>query len=283
MLQSLHVHNFALIEDAKIDFASGFNIFTGETGAGKSILIDAFGVVLGNRASADYIRSGADSFWVQAVFDISGIEAVKALLAQHGIDEEDELFLRRRILANGKSQATVNGVQVPLAVLKSFSELLVDIHGQHENQALLKPDAPLTLVDLYGRKEIAPVLKTYQTLYEAYLATQARLTQLENTGSERERILDRLEWEIKEITDAALEAGELEVLQEEARRLQNSGKIMTAVSGAHEYLDAERGILDVLAAAKDQLSAVVRYDERLSSACEAWKAAGSLWTNAGVN
>lgn len=268
MLQSLHVHNFALIEDAKIDFASGFNIFTGETGAGKSILIDAFGVVLGNRASADYIRSGADSFWVQAVFDISGIEAVKALLAQQGIDEEDELFLRRRILANGKSQATVNGVQVPLAVLKSFSELLVDIHGQHENQALLKPDAPLTLVDLYGRKEIAPVLKTYQTLYEAYLATQARLTQLENTGSERERILDRLEWEIKEITDAALEAGELEVLQEEARRLQNSGKIMTAVSSAHEYLDAERGILDGLAAAKDQLGAVVRYDERLSSVCE---------------
>lgn len=268
MLQSLHVHNFVLIEDAKIDFASGFNIFTGETGAGKSILIDAFGVVLGNRASADYIRSGADSFWVQAVFDISGLEAVKALLAQQGIDEEDELFLRRRILANGKSQATVNGVQVPLAVLKSFSELLVDIHGQHENQALLKPDAPLTLVDLYGRKEIAPVLKTYQTLYEAYLATQARLTQLENTGSERERILDRLEWEIKEITDAALEAGELEVLQEEARRLQNSGKIMTAVSGAHEYLDAERGILDGLAAAKDQLVAVVRYDERLSSVCE---------------
>lgn len=268
MLQSLHVHNFALIEDAKIDFASGFNIFTGETGAGKSILIDAFGVVLGNRASADYIRSGADSFWVQAVFDISGIEAVKALLAQQGIDEEDELFLRRRILANGKSQATVNGVQVPLAVLKSFSELLVDIHGQHENQALLKPDAPLTLVDLYGRKEIAPVLKTYQTLYEAYLVTQARLTQLENTGSERERILDRLEWEIKEITDAALEAGELEVLQEEARRLQNSGKIMTAVSGAHEYLDAERGILDGLAAAKDQLVAVVRYDERLRSVCE---------------
>ena len=189
MLQSLHVHNFALIEDAKIDFAPGFNIFTGETGAGKSILIDAFGVVLGNRASADYIRSGADSFWVQAVFDISGIEAVKSLLAEQGIDEEDELFLRRRILANGKSQATVNGVQVPLAVLKSFSELLVDIHGQHENQALLKSDAPLALVDLYGREEIASVLKTYRELYTAYLATQAKLTQLEQTGSERERIL----------------------------------------------------------------------------------------------
>lgn len=268
MLQSLHVHNFALIEDAKIDFAPGFNIFTGETGAGKSILIDAFGVVLGNRASADYIRSGADSFWVQAVFDISGLTAVKALLAEQGIDEEDELFLRRRILANGKSQATVNGVQVPLAVLKSFSEALVDIHGQHENQALLKTDAPLLLVDLYGRDDITPVRRAYQELYNAYLATQAKLTQLENTGSERERILDRLDWEIKEITDAALEAGELETLQEEAKRLQNSGKIMAAVSGAHDLLDTDRGILENLAAAKDQLTAVLRYDERLGGACE---------------
>lgn len=268
MLQSLHVHNFALIEDAKIDFAPGFNIFTGETGAGKSILIDAFGVVLGNRASADYIRSGADSFWVQAVFDISRLTTVKALLAEQGIDEEDELFLRRRILANGKSQATVNGVQVPLAVLKSFSEALVDIHGQHENQALLKADAPLSLVDLYGRDDIAPVRRAYQELYNAYLATQAKLTQLENTGSERERILDRLDWEIKEITDAALEAGELETLQEEAKRLQNSGKIMAAVSGAHDLLDTDRGILENLAAAKDQLTAVLRYDERLGGACE---------------
>lgn len=268
MLQSLHVHNFALIEDAKIDFAPGFNIFTGETGAGKSILIDAFGVVLGNRASADYIRSGADSFWVQAVFDISELTAVKALLAEQGIDEEDELFLRRRILANGKSQATVNGVQVPLAVLKSFSEALVDIHGQHENQALLKADAPLSLVDLYGRDDITLVLRAYQERYSTYLATQAKLTQLENTGSERERILDRLDWEIKEITDAALEAGELETLQEEAKRLQNSGKIMTAVSGAHDLLDSDRGILENLAAAKDQLTAVLRYDERLGSVCE---------------
>ncbi len=110
--------------------------------------------------------------------------------------------------------------------------------------------------------------KTYRELYTAYLTTQAKLTQLEQTGSERERILDRLEWEIKEITEAALEAGELEALQEEVKRLQNSSKIMTAVNSAHEYLDSERGILDNLAAAKDQLAAVVRYDERLHNACE---------------
>lgn len=170
-----------------------------------------------------------------------------------------------------------------MAVLKSFSELLVDIHGQHENQALLKSDAPLALVDLYGREEIAPVRKTYRELYTAYLATQAKLTQLEQTGSERERILDRLEWEIKEITEAALEAGELEALQEEVKRLQNSGKIMTAVNSAHEYLDSERGILDNLAAAKDQLAAVVRYDERLHNACESLEGSWIALMNAGVS
>lgn len=145
---------------------------------------------------------------------------------------------------------------------------LVDTTASTKTMALLKADAPLSLVDLYGRDDIAPVRRAYQELYNAYLATQAKLTQLENTGSERERILDRLDWEIKEITDAALEAGELETLQEEAKRLQNSGKIMAAVSGAHDLLDTDRGILENLAAAKDQLTAVLRYDERLGGACE---------------
>lgn len=268
MLQSLHVHNFALIEDAKIDFMPGFNIFTGETGAGKSILIDAFGVVLGNRASTDYIRSGADSFWVQAVFDISALPEVRQLLQEHDIDEEEALFIKRKISESGKSQATINGMQVPLNVLKIFSSALVDIHGQHENQALLRPEAPLLLVDLFGKAEILPIKEQYQTLYNEYLASQAKLEKLENTGSERERILDRLEWEIKEITDATLAEGELEKLQETAKKMQNSGKIMTAVNSAYEALDNERGVLNTLAIAKDQLSSVLRYDEKLSALYE---------------
>ena len=176
--------------------------------------------------------------------------------------------MSRKIYASGRSVSRINSETVSASVMRKVASLLIDIHGQHENQALLKSDAPLALVDLYGREEIAPVRKTYRELYTAYLTTQAKLTQLEQTGSERERILDRLEWEIKEITEAALEAGELEALQEEVKRLQNSGKIMTAVNSAHEYLDSERGILDNLAAAKDQLAAVVRYDERLHNACE---------------
>ena len=165
MLQALYVHNFALIEDAKVEFTDGFNVFTGETGAGKSILIDAFSIALGARASADYVRSGTDALTVQAVFDIDdcpaarklleeqGIDyeeavfdiddcpAARKLLEEQGIDYEDGLFLRRRITAAGKSTATVNGVQVPVAVLRSFASVLVDVHGQHENQALLKADS----------------------------------------------------------------------------------------------------------------------------------------------
>jgi len=111
MLQSLHVHNFALLEDAHADFTPGFNVFTGETGAGKSILIDAFGMVLGGRSSADYVRSGTDGLWVQAVFDVSGQQEIKALLAEHGLEPEEDLFLKRQISAAGKSRAFINGVQ----------------------------------------------------------------------------------------------------------------------------------------------------------------------------
>ena len=164
MLQSLHVHNFALLEDAHADFTAGFNVFTGETGAGKSILIDAFGMVLGGRASADYVRSGTDGLWVQAVFDISGRRDIKALLVEHGIDAEDDLFLKRQLSATGKSRAFINGVQVPLNIVRQLSSVLVDIHGQHENQALLKQETPRLLTDAYGGDALHSALIVYQDL-----------------------------------------------------------------------------------------------------------------------
>lgn len=119
MLQSLHVHNFALIEDAKVAFTPGLNVFTGETGAGKSILIDAFGIVLGARASAGMVRSGTEGFWVQAVFDGAADARIETLLQEQGIEAEESLFLKRQVTAAGKSQSSINGVQVPLSVLKN--------------------------------------------------------------------------------------------------------------------------------------------------------------------
>lgn len=274
MLQSLHVHNFALLEDAHADFTAGFNVFTGETGAGKSILIDAFGMVLGGRSSVDYVRSGTDGLWVQAVFDISSQPEIKALLNEHGIDEDDDLFLKRQISAAGKSRAFINGVQVPLAVLKNVGARLVDIHGQHENQDLLHPDAALKLTDAFGGDKLAAAYAEYKRLYDVYVALEKHLRQLEEENEQQDLLLDRYAWEIKEISEANLKLGEEEGLEEEARLLQNSERIMQAVNTAYNHLEAEAAVLARLAHVRDQLQYAARYDSRLAPLAEC---ADSAW------
>lgn len=274
MLQSLHVHNFALLEDAHADFTAGFNVFTGETGAGKSILIDAFGMVLGGRSSVDYVRSGTDGLWVQAVFDISSQPEIKALLNEHGIDEDDDLFLKRQISAAGKSRAFINGVQVPLAVLKNVGARLVDIHGQHENQDLLHPDAALKLTDAFGGDKLAVAYAEYKKLYDVYVALEKHLRQLEEENEQQDLLLDRYAWEIKEISEADLKLGEEEGLEEEARLLQNSERIMQAVNTAYNHLEAEDAVLARLAHVRDQLQYAARYDSRLAPLAEC---ADSAW------
>ena len=269
MLQALHVHNFALLEDAKADFTAGFNVFTGETGAGKSILIDAFGVVLGGRASADYVRSGTDGLWVQAVFDISGQQVIKNILVEQGIEAEDDLFLKRQVNSAGKSKAFVNGVQVPLSFLRQLGSRLVDIHGQHENQALLKADAPRLLTDAFGGTALTDAKEEYAENYQEYVSVKKKLDALLSDNEQQDLLLDRYSWEINEITAAKLISGEEEGLEEEAKLLRNSEKIITSVNRAHGYLDSEKGILSKLAQAKDELRYAARYDDRLRQFVEA--------------
>lgn len=266
MLQSLHVHNFALLEDARVEFVPGFNVFTGETGAGKSILIDAFGLVLGGRGSAELVRHGTDGLWVQAVFDIDENAQAKKLLEEQGIEIEDtELFLKRQINAAGKGKAFVNGQQVPLSVLKLLGSALVDIHGQHENQALLHQDAPRQLVDIFGGVKTQKALVDYQAIYKDFVQANKRVSELLRSNEQQDLLLDRYAWEIQEIEEAKLVVGEEEQLEAEARVLQHGEKIITSVNAAHSVLDAEKGILSLLARAKDSLSAAVRYDERLKT------------------
>lgn len=265
MLKSLHVHNFALLEDAEVEFSPGFNIFTGETGAGKSILIDAFGIVLGSRASTDYIRAGADAFWVQAVFDIAKQPEVQRLLKEQDIEMEDEnLFLKRKLGRNGKGQCSLNGTYVPLGVMRSLSRLLVDIHGQHENQELARADAPCQLVDAAGGAKLQERLSSYREIYDAYRQGEKQLADLEKSVADRDILLDRLAWEIKEIADANLKKGEEAELQAENRRLQNQSRISEGVDEAHHALERESGALDQLAKAKEMLSDAQRYDESLT-------------------
>ena len=276
MLQSLHVHNFALIEDAEVDFSGGFTVFTGETGAGKSILIDAFGIALGGRAAAGMVRTGTDAFWVQAVFDGQD-EKIHSLLQEQGIEADDFLFLKRRVTAAGKSQSSVNGIPVPLAVLKQFAELLVDIHGQHENQLLLQPRAPRFFTDAFGGEAAEQVLEAYRLQYETYEKAKADLEQLEEQGSQRERLLDRLAWEIQEISEANIRVGEEEALKDEAKLLQNSGKIINALQKAYGMLEQDNGALSQLAEIREQIGSAARYDNRLQAVYDgidsAWIAA----------
>lgn len=276
MLQSLHVHNFALLEDAHADFTPGFNVFTGETGAGKSILIDAFGMVLGGRASVDYVRSGTEGLWVQAVFDITNQEDIKNILREQGLEAEDDLFLKRQISAAGKSRALVNGVQVPLAVLKQIGTALVDIHGQHENQALLKPEAARLVTDAFGGATLQAGLTAYQKDYALYVKANKTLAQLQQDNEEQDLLMDRYAWEINEITKANLVVGEEEGLEAEARLLQNSERIIRSVNAAYEQLDDEDAVLARLARVRDELVYAARYDERLQSLAEV---VDSAWIN----
>ena len=276
MLQSLHVHNFALLEDAHAEFTPGFNVFTGETGAGKSILIDAFGMVLGGRASVDYVRSGTEGLWVQAVFDIANQEDIKNILREQGIEAEDDLFLKRQISAAGKSRALVNGVQVPLAVLKQIGTALVDIHGQHENQALLKPEAARLVTDAFGGASLLAALAAYKKEYALYEEAQTKLAQLQQDNEKQDLLMDRYAWEINEITKASLVVGEEEGLEAEARLLQNGERIIKSVNAAYEQLDEEDAVLSRLARVRDDLVYAARYDERLATFAEA---VDSAWIN----
>ena len=276
MLQSLHVHNFALLEDAHADFTPGFNVFTGETGAGKSILIDAFGMVLGGRASVDYVRSGTEGLWVQDVFDITNQEDIKNILREQGIEAEDDLFLKRQISVAGKSRALVNGVQVPLAVLKQIGTALVDIHGQHENQALLKPEAARLVTDAFGGASLLAALAAYKKEYALYEEAQTKLAQLQQDNAKQDLLMDRYAWEINEITKASLVVGEEEGLEAEARLLQNGERIIKSVNAAYEQLDEEDAVLSRLARVRDDLVYAARYDERLATFAEA---VDSAWIN----
>ena len=268
MLTSLQVHNFALIEDVCIDFTPGFNVFTGETGAGKSILIDAFGITLGNRATPDYIRKGADSCWVQSVFDIEELPKVAKILAELDIEnKESTLFLRRKLFANGKSQAFINDRQVPVSHLTRLGEALVDIHGQHENQALLRPNVPLEIIDNYGGSAVNSALAAYKIDYTAFRQAEGELQELLATDANQQEKLAALQSEIEEITGAQVKIGEDDALREKAKKLHNHGKLLDAVNIAHMALDGTEdeggGALALLTEGRDALNKVKELDPEL--------------------
>ncbi len=243
MLQSLYLENIALIEKLGIELFPGFNVLTGETGAGKSIIIDAVNFVLGERTSRDLIRNGAARAKVEAVFNLNEGDAAFAALDALGIEcEGNELILSRELSAAGRNACRVNGTLVPVASLKSVSDTLVDIHGQHEHQALLDAENHISYLDAYCHAESLPIIEKI----DAIVSRRNELMLKRNSGfsseREREREMDMLRYQIEEIASANLEVGEEERLSAEKTVLLNAERIRTALETAHMALSgAEEG------------------------------------------
>ena len=278
MLRSLSISNFALIKKTEIQFRDGLNVLSGETGAGKSILIDALGLVLGGRASVENIRHGTDGFRIEAVFEITKEHPIQAVLAEEGIETEEDgsLIISRRYTTAGKNTITVNGCHVTLKMLKLLATHLVDMHGQHENQSLLRPSVQLALLDRYD-KTSAKKLAEYQVSYDAWRAASAELARLTDSEGEQEQRLDMLRWQIDEITGAELKIGEEDALDQEIKLMSNSEKITESLRECYRLFYGssrqESGALAQLSEIQKELESVCRYEERfqehVSVVCEA--------------
>ena len=233
MLNELHIENIAVIERADIHFEPGLNILTGETGAGKSIVIDAIGAVLGERVSRELVRRGADKALVTAVFDVSGTED---WLRENEIDPEEELILQRRILSDGKSSCRVCGNPVTAAQLKELAAMLVDIHGQNDGRQLMDERRHMAYLDSFG--QLQPEIDVYRREYRQYRALRKELEQLNMDQVEKERLSESLRYQIAELERAELKAGEKDSLVARRDLLRNSEKLTEALDEALRLLYA---------------------------------------------
>ncbi len=271
MLLELIVENYAVIERLRIRFHDGLNVLTGETGSGKSIVVDALGLLFGGRASADMLRSGADRGRISGIFDTSA--AVTAVLASAGIEPEDgELLIEREILANGKSRAFVANRPVTAALLKELSRHLGDIHGQHDQQLLFSTDSQLDLLD--GFAAVQPDKAQIAEVYRKWRACARELEEIDKSEQEKLRLLDLWSFQRKEIESAQLAAGEDEKLENERRVLQNIAKLMESASVAYSALyDAPESVYAQMSVAKRRVEELSRIDESLLSVLETLKPA----------
>ena len=271
MLKSLTVWNFALLEHVQVEFQPGLNILTGETGAGKSILIDSLGAVLGARMSADMVRSGCDWLRVEAVFSLEDESlGLHELLTQQAIDDSDkELIITRQLTRAGRSTALVNGCHVTLAVLRQIGAYLVDIHGQNENLALLKEENQFHLLDGYD-PDVAEALAAYECVYREWREKKKAYAEKQQASREYAQRLDMLHWQDKEISEANLKPGEDEQLESDIRKLSHAEKIVGSVEESYQLLEGGGGnglgVLPALSQVKKDLEEIGRFDDALQNA-----------------
>ncbi len=274
MLVELRLENYAVIDNAAVEFAGGLNLLTGETGAGKSILIDALALLLGEKASSEVIRTGAERAVVSAVFECDGVagDAIEKVLERNGLDEAEDgsLIVRREIATGGKGRVFVNNQAATVAVLRQLAPNLATIHAQ--NESILAFDAParLGLLDGFAGVQVEPV----GAAFEAWKGIRARIDDLERGEQDRLRLVDLWTFQGREIEEARLQAGEDEQLETEKRVLANAEKIYNAAMQAFDLLyEGDRSTTASMRAAQKQIEELARYEPRFQDALAALETA----------
>jgi len=262
LLRELNIRNFAIIEDLTVSFLEGLTVLTGETGAGKSIIIDAVHQLAGGRASSEFVRHGANKAELSGLFQITNNHhAIYEKLQEVGIEiEEDSVILQRDINEKGKSVCRINGKLVPLSILREIGSKLVDIHGQHENQELMDEKQHIHLLDYFASSTISAVKEKYLETYQAYKELNKELIQLSNDEKRSIQKIDLYQFQIKEIEDAKLKIGEEDELLDERRRLSNFHKIFERASIAYESISGDMNGLDLIGKSMGALDDIADLD-----------------------
>jgi DNA repair protein RecN (Recombination protein N) len=266
VLLELHIENFAIIDTLHVQFSEGLNIVTGETGAGKSIMVDALMVALGGRAYTEFIRSGTEKSVVEAVFDLHQVAEARAKATEYGLLDADadnaELLVRREIARNGRNRILVNGHPATNLMVADLGDVLLDIHGQHEHQYILNPDYHVELLDAFGK--LLPLREQVAAAYRQFKQCERELEELRDQSRERMQRLDLLRFQRQEIVKAKLRPGEDEELVHERKILAGAEQLSSGAQKIYDMLYGEHGaILEKVSAILSQLEDLVKIDESL--------------------
>lgn len=262
MLQELVIHDFAIIEALRVDFNNGMTVLTGETGAGKSIIIDAVGLLAGGRGSADFIRTGAKKCTLEGIFVVDDIDMIRAKLTDFGIPQEDDtVLLQRDINKNGRSICRINGHLVNTTILKRIGEMLVDIHGQNEHQELMFPEKHLGMLDHFAQHKVTPILTKYRQQYETYQKLVKTLKQRQDHEQEWAQRLDMLKFQTSEIEAANVQVDEEAQLINERDRLENFQRINESLGTSYQALNGDgQNTIDQLGVAMSAMQDIAALD-----------------------
>lgn len=261
MLLEISIKNFAIIEAISLNFEKGMTVLTGETGAGKSIIIDAMNMMLGARATTDVIRHGAAKAEIEGLFSIENSRALQEIFDEQGIELGDEIIIRREILQNGRSVSRVNGQMVNLSVLRSIGQHLVDIHGQHDQEELMRPQLHIQMLDEFGNADFLELKQGYQEHFDAYRLMRKQLLEIKKNQEEHKARIEMLEFQMAEIESASLQPGEDLKLNQERDKLLNYKNIADTLTNAYAMLDNEEfSSLTNVRSAMNDMESLEEYD-----------------------